>query len=142
MADRRIPAADLDARRERAANAVVENEQLRGELTDDAYSPIQAWALDWVDAYALATAALPEDAARAAVDVGVAWVSAQVRALTDLLGGWSSRSVDERVTRLGELAPTFPAPRLGSRARRIAAAADAAAASIALAAALPRAPSG
>ena len=40
----------LEARRERAAVRILEDETLRGDLTDDAYAPLQAWALAWIDA--------------------------------------------------------------------------------------------
>jgi hypothetical protein len=40
---------NVQARREYAANAILEDARLRGELTDEQYEPIQAEALAYVD---------------------------------------------------------------------------------------------
>lgn len=61
----------LRARREYAANAILEDERLRGDLTDDQFAPIQADALKQVDQAALATKGQTDDAARQAIDATV-----------------------------------------------------------------------
>lgn len=61
----------MRARREYAANAIVEDERLRGDLTDDQYGSAQADALKQVDDAALATKGQPDDAARQTIDAAI-----------------------------------------------------------------------
>lgn len=104
-----------EARREYAANRILEDERLRGPLDDVAYAPLQRWALDWVDAYALATAGIEDDTrARQHVDAGVAWVRTQIEALVSVLTSWPGCSPLDRAAQLAEIAPGFPAPGLAS----------------------------
>ena len=130
----------LDARRERAAGRIAEDERLRGRLEDDAFGPLQEWALGWVDAYARATAGLDDAAAEAPLEAGVNWARTQVGALVGLLGEWRKLRPAGRAGRLAALAPTFPAPGLASGAEAIAATRDVAEAARAIVAALPGAP--
>jgi hypothetical protein len=132
--------ASLDARRERAAGRIVDDERLRDRLEDEAFAPLQEWALGWVDAYARATAGLADADAQAALEAGVGWARAQLTALVALLGDWPSLSRDARADRLGRLAPTFPAPRLARGAASLASNADPVEVAARVAAALPRAP--
>lgn len=69
----------LKSRREYAANLILEDVRLRGELTDDQYAPIQAEALGRVDQAALATRGMREAAARQAIDQAVAEVKDELR---------------------------------------------------------------
>lgn len=130
----------LDGRRERAANALLEDERLRGRLTDDAYRPLQAWALGWVDAHARATAGLDDAPASQAIDRGVAGAKAQLRALVGLIERWPDLDRVGRVQALAAVAPTFPAPSLARRVESLASLADADAAAAQVAAALPARP--
>src|SRR5919197_5336201 len=82
--------SSLDARRERAAGRIAEDERLRGPLADEAFAPLQAWALGWVAAYARATAGLDDAAADAALEAGLGWARAQLGALVGLLADWPS----------------------------------------------------
>lgn len=65
--------------REYAANAILEDERLRGDLTDDQFAPIQADALREVDRQVTAARGLAEDAARRLVDQAIARVKARVQ---------------------------------------------------------------
>lgn len=67
------------ARREYAANAILEDERLRGDLTDEEYEPIQAEALRYVDAKARATARMSEVGARRAIELAIAEAKARIR---------------------------------------------------------------
>jgi hypothetical protein len=69
----------MRARREYAANAILEDERLRGDLTDDQFGQLQADALKEVDQAALATKGLDEDAARKALDEAVQRAKERVR---------------------------------------------------------------
>jgi hypothetical protein len=132
--------SSLDTRRERAAGAVLEDERLRGGLTDNAYSPLQQWALDWVDAYVYATARLEDADGEPRIEAGIDWTKAQLRALVSLLDQWSELDRAARARELGRLAPTFPAPALAKRADAVAKLDQAEAAAKPLVAALPAAP--
>jgi hypothetical protein len=77
-----MSAERLLARREYAANAILEDARLRGDLTDEEYTPIQAEALEYVDQKALGTEGLDEDAARQAIDAAVADAKSRIRART------------------------------------------------------------
>jgi len=134
-------AASLGARRERAAGRIVDDERLRGPLADEAFAPLQEWALGWVDAYARATAGLDAAAAEAALEAGLGWARAQLGALVGLLADWPSLSPTARADRLARLAPTFPAPRLAGAASRLGSIADPSEAAAGIASVLPRAPS-
>jgi len=59
------PADDprLTSRRERAAGRILDDEHLRGDLTDDEYKPLLDWALDLIDRVALGTAGEDDDRA-------------------------------------------------------------------------------
>jgi hypothetical protein len=129
----------LESRRERAAGRVLDDERLRGPLEDDVFEPLQAWALAWVDAYALATAGLDDQVAEPALDAGLAWVRSQVAALVALLGEWDALPPRARRDRLVRVAPTFAAPRLARRAATLARLRSASEAASSLVAALPRA---
>jgi hypothetical protein len=72
----------LEARREYAANAILEDVRLRGELSDEEYGPIQAEALAYVDAKARATAGLDDEAARRAIEASIAEAKDRVRSRT------------------------------------------------------------
>jgi hypothetical protein len=130
----------LETRRERAAGRIADDERLRGRLEDDAFGPLQEWALGWVDAYARATAGLEDAAAEGPLEAGVNWARAQVTALVGLVGEWRKLKPAARAARLSALAPTFPAPGLVSEADSIASLRNAAEAAMAIVAALPVAP--
>jgi hypothetical protein len=92
----------VEARREYAANAILDDERLRGDLTDEEYAPIQAEALVYVDAKATATNGMDEDAARRAIDAAVADAKERIRS---------------RRPRAGPSAP--PRPRFADFLRRL-----------------------
>ncbi len=58
------PDADVAARQEWAAERLLEDERLRGELTDDEFQPLLDWALATVDRVAAETAGQTEEVAR------------------------------------------------------------------------------
>jgi hypothetical protein len=61
---------DLDSRRERAAGRILDDERLRGGLTDDEFKPLLDWALDVIDRVVLSTAG--EDGDRSNDAIGIA----------------------------------------------------------------------
>ena len=130
----------LEARRERAAGRIAEDERLRGRLDDETFLPLQGWALAWVDAYARASAGLDDAEAETGLEAGLAWARAQLSALVGLIEGWEGAAPAARLAGLARLAPTFPAPTLASRAERLARLTEPAEAARRIAAALPRAP--
>ena len=107
----------IDRRQEYAANLLLEDESLRGRLTDAQFQPLLDWALTWSDAYAAAT--LGVDAWKPPVDVGVGWIKANVRALVALVESWPGRPPAARAQAIAALAPSFPAPKLAADAARL-----------------------
>jgi hypothetical protein len=79
--------ANVSARQERLASRILDDERLRGDLTDDAFQPLLNWALSITDRIAASTADLDDAAAepvldtkmgalRAALELAVAAVAA------------------------------------------------------------------
>ena len=65
---RRQDAQAVQAREKRLAVRLLEDEALRGELTDDAWMPVQSWLLERVRHLAATTAGLDDSAARRVLD--------------------------------------------------------------------------
>ncbi|MCC7367806.1 MAG: hypothetical protein IT306_05260 [Chloroflexi bacterium] len=66
------PFADaVPGRQERAAGRILDDEGLRGDLTDDEYQPLLDWALAQTDALAAATAALDDEQADTTIEAGL-----------------------------------------------------------------------
>jgi len=76
------PPADASlvvARQEQAAGRILDDEGLRGDLTDDEFQPLQDWALSVTDRLAAATALLDDAQADGSLDAGLEAVKSVVR---------------------------------------------------------------
>jgi hypothetical protein len=94
----------LAAREERLAERLLEDERLRGDLEDDAWQPIQDWALVAIKHVAATTAGLSEEAAQAQLDRGQEALWEAIGILTDVLSsGPGSADGAERLEALAEL---------------------------------------
>lgn len=67
------------SRQERAAGRLLDDETLRGDLTDDEFQPLQDWALATSDRLAAATTASSDDAAWPVIDAGLERIREAVR---------------------------------------------------------------
>jgi hypothetical protein len=72
-------AAAVAARQERAAGRLLDDERLRGDLTDDEFQPLLDWALAVVDTIAVSTLSLAPNAAERRLDAGVSDVTEIIR---------------------------------------------------------------
>lgn len=59
----------LESRRERAAGRLLDDEGLRGDLTDDEFKPLLDWALDVMDRVVLSTAGENDERADDAIGI-------------------------------------------------------------------------
>jgi phosphatidylserine/phosphatidylglycerophosphate/cardiolipin synthase-like enzyme len=69
-----VPNGDADrvaARQEQAAARILEDERLRGGLTDDEYQPLLDWALTMTDRIAASTAGMDDSEADRAIEAGL-----------------------------------------------------------------------
>ena len=62
----------VEAREQRLAERLLEDEALRGDLEDDAWQPVQTWLLEQVGQLAATTAGLNDSAAQVVLDDGEA----------------------------------------------------------------------
>lgn len=114
-------AAAVASRQERAAERLLEDERLRGDLTDDEFQPLLDWALVASDALVAGTAGLPDHEADTVVDGGLGQIKDGVRtagaAVTAMLdAGTAAR--DAELARLAELiAPPLVSETEGQQAR-------------------------
>jgi hypothetical protein len=60
---------ELESRRERAASRLLDDERLRGGLTDDEFKPLLDWALDLMDRVVLTTRGENDDRADDAIGI-------------------------------------------------------------------------
>ncbi len=63
--------ASIASRQERAASRILEDERLRGDLTDDEFQPLLDWALGTIDRVAESTAGTDDAEADATVDAAM-----------------------------------------------------------------------
>jgi hypothetical protein len=64
--------ASVESRQERLASRLLDDERLRGDLTDDDYQPLLDWALGLSDKIAASTADLDDAAAEPIMDAKMA----------------------------------------------------------------------
>jgi hypothetical protein len=69
---------DLESRRQRAAERLLEDERLRGDLTDEEFQPLLDWALTAIDR-------LVVDATEQDVDAATAQIRTVIQAISDAL---------------------------------------------------------
>lgn len=110
----------LDARRERAAARILEDERLRAHLTDDEFAPLLEWALARVDAAVRATADVADDeAADEIIGRELARLRDHLRTLDLLIGRRDTLSAEQYAARLDDLARAIPAPNLAAQRNAI-----------------------
>ena len=109
--DGNIESSPVAQRQERAAERLLEDERLRGVLTDDEFQPLLDWALAASDGLADGTVGLSDDEAAGVMDAGLG----QVRDVVQAAGGAVSAMLEAGTSgRNAELArlPGLVAPPL------------------------------
>ena len=116
--------ATVAARQERMAERLLEDERLRGDLTDDEFRPLLDWALAASDTLAARTARLADDRADALLDAGLGQIKDVVLAAgaavaAMLEAGAGAR--DSELARLAELVrpPLVPDDAVGEARARL-----------------------
>lgn len=114
-------AAVVASRQERAAERLLEDERLRGDLTDDEFQPLLDWALAASDALAAGTTGLPDHEADTAIEAGLGQIKDGVRtagaAIAAMLDA-GAETRDAELARLAELAaPPLVSENAGEQAR-------------------------
>ena len=112
-ARRAEPAAEA---RERAAERLLEDERLRGNLTDDEFQPLLDWALAAVDGVAIQTSRASDDTAETRVDAAVAAVRQILVAIDRAIGERELLSRDEFAARLSEATDALAPPLVQNQA--------------------------
>lgn len=91
--------AFLDAvpgRQERAAVRILDDEGLRGDLTDDEFQPLLDWAMAQTDRAAAATASQDDQVAGASIDAAVSAIREVLRAAQDVIVAHAEGRTDDR----------------------------------------------
>jgi hypothetical protein len=86
----------VPSRQERAASRILDDEGLRGDLTDDEFQPLLDWALAQTDRAAAATASLEDEAADAFTEAAVSAVREVLRASQDVITAHAEGRTDDR----------------------------------------------
>lgn len=86
----------IPGRQERAAGRILDDEGLRGDLTDDEYQPLLDWALTVTDQLAAATADLDDEQADAFLDGGLQTLRDALRAAQDAIVAQHEGRDDDR----------------------------------------------
>jgi hypothetical protein len=82
------------ARQERLASRILEDERLRGDLTDEEFQPLLDWALAAADRLAASTAGLPDERADQRMDHALSAIRESVAAAADAIAAYAERDVD------------------------------------------------
>jgi hypothetical protein len=104
-----ISAAESDpgavaARQERAAGRILEDERLRGDLTDDEFQPLLDWALAVTDRVAASTASLSDDEADSRIDAVIEALREAVNAAGAAIVAHNEGDTERRASELEFLA--------------------------------------
>jgi hypothetical protein len=95
---------NVRALQERTASRILEDERLRGDLTDDEFQPLLDWALRVSDRLAASTVGLSEADADARIDAGIQVVRDVVGAAGAAIAAHNEGDVDRRVSEFSYLA--------------------------------------
>jgi len=106
------PEIDVAARQERAAGLILDDEGLRGDLTDDEFSPLQAWALAASDRVVEMTENPDDDAAFADIGKQVEAVKDVVRLAAEAVAAHVNGKDRQRAGALAALAELSASPAL------------------------------
>jgi hypothetical protein len=100
----RDPGSDdaVATRQERLASQILEDERLRGDLTDDEFQPLLNWALTAADRLAASTAGLPDEQADRRIDTGLSAIRESVAAAADAIAAYAERDADRLRRALAE----------------------------------------
>jgi hypothetical protein len=90
------PATDeaVAARQERAASRILEDERLRGDLTDDEFQPLLDWAMAAAERLVASTAGLSDERAEERIDSGLSAIRETVAAAGDAIAAYAEHDVD------------------------------------------------
>lgn len=91
------------ARQERAAGRILDDESLRGGLTDDEFQPLLDWALAAADRVAAATAGLSDDTADARLDERLGQIRGKVRLAVEAVAAHQKGAEQQRSSALSVL---------------------------------------
>jgi hypothetical protein len=100
------PPADpsiLAARQERAASRILEDERLRGDLTDDEFQPLLDWALNVTDRLVAGTGGLSDADADARIDAGLQVIRDVVGAAGAAIAAHAEGDAERRSSELAYL---------------------------------------
>ena len=95
--------ATVLARQERAAERILDDEGLRGDLADDEFQPLLDWALMAADRIAAGTAGLSDDEADQRLDAQIARVKDAVRLAAEAVAAHTRGAEGQRSSALGDL---------------------------------------
>ncbi|MFN8636846.1 MAG: hypothetical protein U0893_23610 [Chloroflexota bacterium] len=114
------------ARQERAASRILEDESLRGDLTDDEFQPLLDWALAAADRVAVATAGLSDEVADGRLDERLGQIRESVRLAAEAVAAQSEEAAPRRASVLSTLIQTVGVanPALTGLASRLAGRSD------------------
>lgn len=82
------------ARQERVASRILEDERLRGDLTDDEFQPLLDWALAAADELVASTAGQTDEQADRRIDGGLSAIRDAVAAAGDAIAAYAERDAD------------------------------------------------
>jgi hypothetical protein len=99
-----VSAGTVAARQERAAGLILDDERLRGDLTDDEYQPLLDWALAASDQLVERAATADDDAAQAEIRERVARVKEAVQLAAEAIAAHASGATSQRTSTLAALA--------------------------------------
>lgn len=101
------------ARQERAAERLLEDERLRGDLTDDEVQPLLDWALAQSDALAARTAGLADEQAERVIDDGLARIKDAMQAAGGAVLAMADSGAEARNAELARLPDSIGPPLVG-----------------------------
>jgi hypothetical protein len=86
--------ADLSGRQERAASRLLDDERLRGDLTDDEFQPLLNWAMAQAERLVDSTAHDTDEVAERRIDAGLGAVRDTVRAAGEAVSAYAEGDHD------------------------------------------------
>ena len=106
------PAADdftssVPGRQERAAGRILDDEGLRGDLTDDEFQPLLDWALSVTDKVAEATSNLDDEQAEPVLDSSIGVVRHVLRCAQDVVIAHAEGRADDRRYALDDISQAW-----------------------------------
>jgi hypothetical protein len=103
----------VPGRQERAAGRILDDEGVRGDLTDDEYQPLLDWALSVTDLVAAGTATLDDDEAEPVLDHGISIVRQVLRLAQEVILAHAEDRADDRRYALDDISQAWKPSLLG-----------------------------